>query len=164
MGNAEPNEAPHEASHEAPHEAEELTARAIEAARDAMEQYTEAKLHQFAREATRSLELGAKAALAKISPVLIADPRYVESQLYLAGHPAARMRSEPVIRTINCEEALKRVAILAPALRVQDADRLISVRNGSTHYLVTEREAVESLVIPFFIHLPSATATTRARR
>lgn len=114
-----------------------------------MEQYAEAKLHRFAREATRSLELGAKAVLAKIDPVLIADPRYIESQLYLAGHPVARTRSEAVIRTISCEEALKRVAAVAPALRVQDADRLISVRNGSTHYLVGDREGVESLVIAF---------------
>jgi hypothetical protein len=125
---------------------EELTSQAIESARDAMEQYAEAKLHRFAREATRALEMGAKAALAKISPILIADPNSVESQLHLAGHPVAGARR---IRTITCKEALLRLKRLAPTLRVEDVDQLISVRDGSTHYLVSEGEALESLVVPF---------------
>src|SRR5260370_35918775 len=128
---------------------EELTAQAIEAARDAMEHYVEAKLHRFAREATRSLELGAKAALAKVSSVLIADPRSVESQRYLAGDAVARAKGARRIRTISCREVLERVTRLRPTVRVDDVDQLISVRDGSTHFLVSEGEALESLVVPY---------------
>jgi hypothetical protein len=132
---------------------EELTKQAIEAAHDAMEQYTETRLHAFAREATRSIEMAAKAALAKISPVLIADPRSIDSQLHLAGHPGARLMGDRRIRTISCREALERVTRLVPTLRVEDLDPLISVRDGSTHFLVSEREALESLVIPYLASL-----------
>jgi hypothetical protein len=127
---------------------EELSVEAIGAARNAMEQYADAKLHRFAREATRALELGAKAALAKITPVLIADPRSIDSQLHLARHPGARSKGVRRIRTISCREALERVTRLAPTLRVEDVEPLISVRDGTTHYLA-EAEALESLVIPF---------------
>jgi hypothetical protein len=128
---------------------EELTAQAIEAAREAIAQYAEAKLHRFAMEATRSLEMGAKAALAKITPVLIADPRSIDSQLHLARHPVARSKGVRRIRTISCREALERVTRLVPTLRVEDVEPLISVRDGSTHYLASEADALESLVIPF---------------
>src|SRR5437660_1950347 len=117
---------------------EELTAQAIEAARDAMEQYAEAKLHRFAREATRSLEMGAKAALAKISLVLIADPRFIDSQLHLAGHSVPRSKNVRRIRTISCRDALERVTRLIPTLHVEDLDQLIAVRDGSTHFLVSD--------------------------
>lgn len=129
--------------------AEELTAQAIDAASEAIAQYAEAKLPRFAMEATRAVELGAKAALAKINPVLIADPRSIDSQLYLAGNPVARSKEVRRIRTISCREALERVTRLIPALRVEDVDQLISVRDGSTHYVASESDALESLVIPF---------------
>ena len=128
---------------------EELTVKAVEAARQAMAEYADGKLQRFAMEATLALEKGAKAALAKINPVLIADPRNVESQLYLAGVPVGGTKGARRIRTISCKEALERVKHLVPTLRVEDADQLISVRDGATHFLVSEREAVESLVIPF---------------
>lgn len=128
---------------------EEFTVQAVEAAQEALRQYTETKLQGFARDATRSVEMAAKAALAKVSPVLIADPRSVESQLHLAGNPVARTKAERRIRTISCREALERMTHLVPTLRVEDIDPLISVRDGSTHYLVSNREALESLVVPF---------------
>jgi hypothetical protein len=127
---------------------DELTKQAIEAAREAMAQYAEAKLYRFAREAARALEMGAKAALAKISPILIADPKFIDSQLHLAGHPVGATRGARRIRTISCREALERMTRLIPTLRPLDVEPLISVRDGSTHYL-EEGEGLESLVIPF---------------
>src|SRR5207245_8049705 len=81
--------------------------------------------------------------------VLIADPRFIDSQLHLAGHSVPRSKNVRRIRTISCRDALERVTRLIPTLHVEDLDQLISVRDGSTHFLVSEGEALESLVVPF---------------
>jgi hypothetical protein len=129
--------------------AEELTSNARKAARDALEHYAGGELDNFARDATKALEHAAKAALAQLSPVLIAAPDHVESQLYLAGFTAARNAPERRIKTISCRQALERACHLIPTLRPQDAEQLISVRDGSTHFVVSSKEALQSLITPF---------------
>jgi hypothetical protein len=122
---------------------EQLASEAWDSAHDAIGHYAEANLRRFAREAARAVELAGKAILARISPILIADPRSIESQLQLAGVT----RGEQRIRTISARETLERLTRLLPALPVLDILPLLEVRDGSTHFLISDRDAVESLIV-----------------
>jgi hypothetical protein len=126
-----------------------LANEAWEATRDALQHYTESNLRRFAAEAARAIELAGKAILASINPVLIADPRHVDSQLHFAGIAVARAKGDVVIRTIGCREVLDRVSRILPAVRPVDIGPIIDARDGSAHFLVSNRRALEGLVVPF---------------
>src|SRR5260370_38922609 len=111
---------------------EELGNAGLESAREAIRQYAEGNLPRFCMEAARSLELCGKAILARLSPVLIADPKSVTSQLHLAGHHAhpegrPQMRA---IRTISCREVIARLALVIRALKPDAITPIIDARDG----------------------------------
>ena len=120
-----------------------------ESARDAMKHYSEANLRRFCTEAANSIEKGGKAVLCKISPVLIADPKNVDSQLYLAAHASSRPYPRPAIRTISCRDVVDRLSRILPNLKAPEIIPIIDARDGATHYLVGDREAIEKMVVPF---------------
>jgi hypothetical protein len=127
----------------------QLSASAWESARDAMKHYSEVNLRRFCTEAAHSIEMGGKALLCKISPVLIADPKHVDSQLYLADHPSARPHHKAAIRTISCREVIDRLSRILPTLKATEITPIIDARDGATHYLIGDREALERMVLPF---------------
>jgi len=114
-----------------------------------LEHYADADLRKFLGEAARALELGSKAVLAEISPVLIADAKHIDSQLYLASPPGSRPRPERGLRTISCRDALDRIRRVLPALRLESVLPIIDARDGSIHFLVDDSEVLDNLAPPF---------------
>lgn len=107
---------------------DELAQAAWDAARAAMQDYADEELYRFAREAARALELAGKALLAKVSPVLIADPKNLDTQLHLAG---AAVGAPPRLRTIGAREVVERLRKLLPAMPTgTHLTELIDIRDG----------------------------------
>jgi hypothetical protein len=96
-----------------------------------------------------ALEHLTKAYLASVNPAYIAGGNF-ESLLHLTGrgNPAQTQRS--VMRTIGLSEALKRIALLDPAVKTRGLADLVDVRNGVAHVgQGVEREVAERELAPF---------------
>lgn len=126
--------------------AAELGARAWGCAQAALEHYLNSDVERFAHETVRAIELGGKAILVGINPVLVADPRSVDSQLHLAGHAVGDRR----LRTISARETLDRLGKVLPPIRDHDLLPLVDIRDGATHFVAgTHAPALGVLVHPW---------------
>lgn len=93
-----------------------------------------------------AVEVLALAVIAKSSPVLIADPTDIPSQMLLAGVLKGPALQAGKLRTVNAMAAMDRVRFLHPTFALpRDAFRaMLEVRNAAVHTGLVDRPALQS--------------------
>lgn len=129
---------------------EMLVRRMCECAQESLARYTEADLDRFGFEAGMAIEMAAQAILASHHLSLIVDHRSVDSLFQAAG---VRGGKQPPghLRTIGCEEALKRVMHLHPEWQSHHGklSLLVECRNGYVHMGTGDDSMVRSALTTY---------------
>jgi hypothetical protein len=115
---------------------ERLLAKSSFFARSAVDAYKAEVWEVFHLHLATAVELLVKAALARLHPALIADPKAeLDSLLHLLGLGRHATTRETAIRTINASAALDRVArVVDDHLKAPAAvRRVLDIRNGVVH-------------------------------
>lgn len=124
-----------------------LVRRMCECARESLARYTDEDLDRFGFEAGMAIEMAAKAILASQHLSLIVDARSVDSLFQAAG---IRSGTAPPgrLRTISCEEALRRVVHLHDELKglQPKLSLLVECRDGYVHLGAGDESTARSVL------------------